>query len=191
MIITRKQSLSGLTGCNLNDICSHDIDALQPTDDRAKLSRGPPSCLRRTCSRRERRIQRIDINGEIHRVLVSDTIMDLLDDTLSTNSINLSSFGNLETAVPIVLVIRQPGERCANSGVDVGVVAKQALFRCMEKVCTVVDGGLLARCSAENLGAPCIEVGIKADEVSGQREQRKVDVVDILYDGYGAIRFVH
>lgn len=85
---------------------------------------------------------------------MSDTIMDLLDDTLGPDGINFSGLRNLETAVPIILIIGESGECGSDSRMDVGVVAEQSFFRCMEEVGAVVDGGLLAGCSAEDFGTP-------------------------------------
>lgn len=39
---------------------------------------------------------------------------------------------------------------------DVGVVSKEAFLRCMKEVSSVVDAGLLAWSTTEDLGLPCV-----------------------------------
>ena len=48
--------------------------------------------------------------------------MNLLDDTRSSNGVNLPGFNNMETTVAVVLVVREPTQCRPNPGVDVGIV---------------------------------------------------------------------
>ena len=101
-------------------------------------------------------VQSIDIDAQIHWLLGSDTVSDLLDDAIHTDSVNFSGFNNLKAAVPIVIIVAKSGEGCAYTGVDVGVVCKEALFVRMVEVGTVIDRGLLCGSTSEDFGPPCI-----------------------------------
>ena len=65
--------------------------------------------------------------------------MDLLDDTLSANGVDLAGFDDVETAVAIVVVVRQTGKRGTNARVNVGVVAEEAFLSGVVEVCSVCD----------------------------------------------------
>lgn len=73
-----------------------------------------------------------------------------------TNRINLPCLHNLESTVPIILVVRRPRKRGANTRVDVSVVPQQALLRSVVEVGSVVDRRDLAGRAAKDLGLPCI-----------------------------------
>lgn len=161
------KTVSELTWSNLNDIRSDNVDTLQSSNNRTKLSRGPSTSLRRTRSGSESRVQRIDINGEIDWILMSDTIMDLLDDSLRTNGINLTSLRDLEATVPIVLIIGKTGKSGADSSVHVRIIAKQTFLMRMEEVRAVVDRSLLTGCSTEDFGFPGVQVGVEVDDCDG------------------------
>lgn len=86
------------------------------------------------------RVQRVDVQAKIDRVLGADAVADLLDDPVGADRVDLARLDNLKAAVAVVLVVRRPAQRCADAGVDVGVVLEQALLRSMVEVRAVVDG---------------------------------------------------
>lgn len=67
----RQFSIGIVCWSNLNNVCSHQFDALQASDDRAKLSGGPTACL--WCARRwcKSWVESVDVNAEIHWILVA------------------------------------------------------------------------------------------------------------------------
>jgi hypothetical protein len=102
------------------------------------------------------RIKSIDIDAEIYWFLGAYSVPDLLDDTVGTNLVNLAGLDNLETTIPIVLVVTWARERSADTRVDVSVVGEQTLLGSVVEICAVVDAGLLRGCTSENLWLPCI-----------------------------------
>lgn len=96
---------------------------------------------------RKSRVKSVNVNGQIDRVLGTNTVANLLDDSSHANIrvVDLTSLDTLETAVAIVGVVRRTGEGSADSSVDVGVVGKKTLLMSVEEVGTVVDGSLLGR----------------------------------------------
>lgn len=153
--------------CNLDDIRRDEVDALQPSDDSTKLPGRPASSLWSTSRWSESWIKRVDIDREIYWILVTDTIVDLLDDTFRANGIDLASFGDDETTISIIIIVGQTAQSGSNSSVDVCVVPEQALLSSMEEVRAVVDTGNLGWCTTEDLWSPGIEVGVEVDDCDG------------------------
>ena len=103
------------------------------------------------------RVEGVDIQRQVHGVLGAHAVPDPLDDAVGADGIDLSSLDDLEAAVAVVLVIARPAESGTDTGVDVGVVAQQALLRGMVEVRAVVDAGHLGGGSTEDLGAPLLD----------------------------------
>lgn len=99
-------------------------------------------------------IKGVDVDAQVHGLLRTNPVPDLLDDTISTDLVNLSSLHDLEAAVAIILIVGGSRQCRANTGVDVGVIGKEALLRSMEEVRAVVDASLLARRATEDLRLP-------------------------------------
>lgn len=97
---------------------------LQAPQNRAQLPSAPTTRLRGPRSRRERRVQGIDIEGQVDGVGRADALDDLLDDALGADLVDLAGLDDLEAAVPVVLVVAGPAERGADARVDVGVVGE-------------------------------------------------------------------
>lgn len=101
------------------------------------------------------RVQSVNVQAEVDRVLRAHTLANLLDDALGSDGVNLARLYNLEAAVAVILVVRRTAERRADAGVDVGIVAEQAFHRCVVEVGAVIDAGDLGRRATKNLGTPC------------------------------------
>jgi hypothetical protein len=82
--------------------------------------------------------------------------MDLLNNSSSSNCVDLSRFNDVEAAVPVVLIIREPAQCRPNAGVDVGIVSQQAFLARMVEICSMIDTGLLARCASKHFRLPCV-----------------------------------
>ena len=82
--------------------------------------------------------------------------MDLLDDPLSSNRVDLSSFNNSEATISIMFVIAQPTQSSADASMDVRIVPQQAFHGRMVEVGSVVDCGYFAGRASEYLGFPSI-----------------------------------
>lgn len=102
------------------------------------------------------RVKCVNVNAQVDRLVKANTVLDPLNDAISADRVNLTSLDNLEAAVAIVLVVGGSRQRRADAGVDVGVVGEETFLCGVEKVGAVVDGGLFAGSSAENLGLPRI-----------------------------------
>ncbi len=146
---------------HLHNIRRHEVHPLQPPNDRPQLPRAPTPSLGRPCRRRKRRIQRIDIDAQIHRVLGADAVLDALDDALHAAGevvgrgvIYFAGLDDGEAAVAVVGVVGEAGEGGADAGVDVGVVGEEAFVRGVVEVSAVVDGGLVGGRAAEDGGLP-------------------------------------
>ncbi len=113
------------------------------------------------------RIERVDVQRQIHRVLGPDPLENLLDDAVGADLVDLARLDNLKPAVPVVLVVARPAQRGADAGVDVGVVAQQALLGRVVEVRPVVDAGDLRGRAAEDLGAPRVQVAVEVDDRDG------------------------
>lgn len=59
--------------------------------------------------------------------------------SVGANLINLAGLDNLKTAVSVILIVTRSAQRRANAGVNVRVIAKQALLGSVVEVCAVVD----------------------------------------------------
>jgi hypothetical protein len=139
----------------------------------------------RGCGREGRtsRIECVDVKRQVDRVLGTDSLDDLLDDTIRADLVDLTRLDDLESAVPVVLIVAGAAERRADASVDVGVVAQQALLRGVVEVGAVVDAGHLGRGAAEHLRAPGVEMAVEVDYRHGAigavdgAEQRQGDGV--------------
>ena len=130
--------------------------------------------------------------------------MNLLDDTSSTNSVDLSGLDNLESDIAIVLIVGHARKRGPDACMDICVVLQETLHGCVvevgaygvRRICqssvldiifghllTVVDRCHLARCTAKNLRLPCVKVTVEMDDSHGSiravhaAEQRQSDGV--------------
>jgi hypothetical protein len=66
--------------------------------------------------------------------ILTDTVVDLLDDTSSTDGVNLPGLDNFEADIAIILIVGHARQCGANAGVDVCVVLEQAFHSRMVKV---------------------------------------------------------
>lgn len=89
-------------------------------------------------------IKSVDVNGQIHRLGSSNSLVDLLDDAIHANCINLSGLHNLKPAVSIIFIVARTAQRGTDTSVDVSIVGEQSFLRSMVEVCAVVDAGNLA-----------------------------------------------
>jgi hypothetical protein len=89
--------------------------------------------------------------------------VDLLDDSGGADCVNLPGFHNLESDIAVVVVVGQSAQRRTDARVDVGVVLQETFHRGVVEVCSVVDAGDFARGAAEDLGLPCVEMGVEVD----------------------------
>jgi NAD-specific glutamate dehydrogenase len=168
---------------DFDNISGSDVNALKTADDGADLSSRPSTGLGGTSSRSKCWINRIDVDREVDRRvfayetmldhenlgilqprLLTNAIMDLLDDTSGTNRVNLPGLDNLESDIAVIVVVTQPAERSANARVDVGVIFQQTLHGRMVEVGAMVDASNLARSTAEDLGLPSVEMRIEMDD---------------------------
>lgn len=111
--------------------------------------------------------------------------MDLLDDTSSTDGVDLSGLDNLESDIAIVLVVGHARQGCTDASMNVRVVLQQALHGSMVEVgackakstsqlnvsniilgrlLTVVDRRNFARGTTEDLWLPRVEVTVEMDD---------------------------
>lgn len=102
------------------------------------------------------RIQRIDVDTQIHGLLRADPVSNLLDDALGADGVDDARLDDLEAAVAVVVVVAQAGEGGADADVDVGVVGEEALLVRVVEVRAVVDGRLLRGRAAEDFRPPCV-----------------------------------
>jgi hypothetical protein len=102
------------------------------------------------------RIQRIDVNAQVNRLLQPYPLPNLLNNTIRTNLVNLPRLHNLEATVAVVLVVRGAGQGGADAGVDVGVVCEQAFLGRVEEVGAVIDASLFAGCAAKDFRTPSV-----------------------------------
>lgn len=100
-------------------------------------------------------------------MVVADAFVDGGDDAGGADGVDVAGLDDLEAAVAVVVVVREAGERGADAGVDVGVVAQQAFLVRVVEVGAVVDGGLLGGAAAEDLGPPGVEVRVEVDDRDG------------------------
>jgi hypothetical protein len=96
----RQLRISIISRSDLNDIRTNKVQPIKATDNRPQLARGPTASLWRASSRCNysiylateptwhplprltSRIQSIDINGKINRIISSNTVANLLDNTI-------------------------------------------------------------------------------------------------------------
>lgn len=116
---------------------------------------------------------------------LTNAIVDLLDNTSSTNGVDLSGLDNFEPDIAIVLIVRHARERGSDACMDVRVVLQQALHGSMVEVgackaksisqlnvsniilghlLTVVDRRNFARSTTEDLRLPRVEVTVEMDD---------------------------
>lgn len=116
---------------------------------------------------------------------LTNAIVDLLDDTSSTNGVDLSGLNNLESDIAIVLIVGHARKRGPDACMDICVVLQETLHGCVvevgaygvRRICqssvldiilgdllTVVDRCHFAWGTAEDLWLPCIKMTIKMDD---------------------------
>lgn len=165
---------------DLDDVGGDEVDPLEAPDDGAELARGPTPRLGGPRGGGEGRVERVDVDGQVDRVLGAHPLLDAVDDAVDADGVDLSGLDAGEAAVAVVLVVGGPREGGADAGVDAAVVGQQALLRGPVEVGAVVDGGLLAGGAAEDLGLPRVEVGVEVDDRDGP-----VGLVDAAQEGEG------
>ena len=99
-------------------------------------------------------VQSIDIDTKVYRLLRTHTVLDLLDYTFRSNSVNDTSLYNLEATITIIVVVRETGKCSTDTSMDVGVVGQETFRVGVIEVCSVVNGRLFGWRSTEDLGAP-------------------------------------
>ena len=104
------------------------------------------------------RIQGVNINTQIHGLRGSDSIPDLPDDPVHADGVYLPGLDDLETAVAVILIVRWPGESGSDPGMYIRIVRQETFLARMIEIGTVIDTGLLGRCTPEDLGLPRITV---------------------------------
>jgi hypothetical protein len=138
---------------DFDDIRRCQVDALKATNDRADLASRPPTGLRSASGRSECRINCVNVNRQVHgRVLawgtisatrhtlniailaLTNTVVDLLDDTSSTNGVDLPGLDNLKSDIAVVLIVGHARKRGPDACMDVRVVLQQALHGSMVEV---------------------------------------------------------
>lgn len=162
----RHGSQLGITvvrGRDLDKIRRDEIDTLKTPDDGAQFARRPASRLGRSRCRSERRVQCVDVDGQIHGVLGADAFADAANDTLDADGVDLAGLDAREAAVSVVVVIRGPGQSGPDPCVDRAVVGQQSFLARPVEVRAVVDGRLLGRCTPKDLGLPCVQVRVEVD----------------------------
>jgi len=82
------------------------MQAVQASQDGAQLARRPAASLGCACRGRERRVDRIDIDGKINRP-VANCLADLLDDPRRTDGVNFASLDTLEPRLIVILIVRR------------------------------------------------------------------------------------
>lgn len=90
------------------------MKAVQTPQDCANLASRPASSLRRTRGRSKGRVDGIDIDREVYR-RVADGLTNFLDDAISPDDINLTSFNAFKAGVVVIVVILESGE-CRPNG---------------------------------------------------------------------------
>ena len=70
------------------------------------------------------RIQGVNVDGKIHRLLCPHSIPDLLNNPLRTNHIDFPRLHNLKPAIAIMIIIAQPTQRRADPRVNIGIVGQ-------------------------------------------------------------------
>ena len=113
------------------------------------------------------RIQSINIDTQIHRILGTNAVPDPLDNTISADLVNLARLDDFEATVAVVLIIGGTGKGRADAGVDVGVVFQKTFLRGMEEIGAVVDAGLFTGRAAKHFGLPGVQVGVEVDDGDG------------------------
>jgi len=112
-------------------------------------------------------IKRINVQRQVYWPGSSNTVPDLLDNSLHSNCVDFTRFNDFKSAVPIVLVVARSAECGSDTSVDVGIISKQTFLGCVVKVCAMVDAGYLAGRTSKNLWLPCIQMGIEMDDSDG------------------------
>ena len=78
----------------------------------------PTTSLWRARCRRKRRIQRVDIDAQIHWIHRPNSISNGLDDSCGADRINLSGLHACKSTIPVVVIIREPAQCRPDSCVE-------------------------------------------------------------------------
>jgi hypothetical protein len=113
------------------------------------------------------RVERVNVDAEVDRLLGANPLPDLLNDTISANLVDLARLDDLEAAVAVVLIIRRSRQCSADSSMDVSVIGKKTFLRGMEEVGAVVDRSLFAGGATEDLGFPGVKMAVEVDDTDG------------------------
>lgn len=125
-----------------------------------------PTGLGRACSRREGRVEHVDINGDVERA-VADSTADLLDDPVDPGADEFARSDALETHGVINLVAFRPVDGAANTDVHAALRIEKSIFE------GSTGGRPVVRVRAE-VGSPGIEVGIEVHDGDGAVESVQV-----------------
>ena len=110
------------------------------------------------------RVKSINVNAEVDRLLGTNPLLDLLDNTISANLVDLTCLDDLEAAVAVVLVVRRSRQRSADSSMYVGIVGEKTFLGSMEEVSAVIDRSLLTGGATEDLGLPGVKMAVEVDD---------------------------
>lgn len=116
---------------NLNHIRPNNLQPNQPVKYTQQLPRAPPSHLRRPCARRKRRIEHVNVDGNVHS-RVFDATTDGVDDAGDADMWGVDGSGadNAEAAAGVVgeVVGCAAVERAAHAGVDAGICVEETFL---------------------------------------------------------------
>ncbi|KAH9864871.1 hypothetical protein IAQ61_008816 [Plenodomus lingam] len=146
-----KLSIGVIRRGNLNNICRNEVDALKTANNGAEFTSGPAASL--WCASW---VKGINVDTQVYGLVGADSVLDLLDDTIGTDLVDLSSLNNLKTTVTIVFIVRWSRQRRADAGMDIGVIGQEAFLCSVVEVGAVVDCGLVTRSATKDLGFPCV-----------------------------------
>lgn len=110
----------------------------------------------------------------------TNSVLDLLDNTLDTDRIDFSGFNNLETTVAIVVIVTGSTQCRTNTSMDIRVISQQALLRGMVEIRSVVNACHFAWAATKDLWFPRVKMRIKVDN-----RDRPVGTVNRTQQGKG------
>ncbi|KAL2289617.1 hypothetical protein FJTKL_01865 [Diaporthe vaccinii] len=191
---SRQRSLLALplvSGRNLDNIGTHHVQALNAPDDPDQLARRPPAGLGGARAGRERRVEDVNVHGQVDGVVRGDGVQDRLDDARGPQVVDVVGDHAQPVLRRVVVkvvppIARQPGAQARVHRGPRRVVDQQALGARQPEHGAVVEVRLVRQPARGVLGrVPRVEVRVEVQHpqrpaVDGverpQRRQREAVV---------------
>jgi len=101
---------------NFDNICRHDVETIETSQNGTKFPSRPATCLWRSSRRSEGWVDGINVNGEVNRV-VSYSVSNFFDDSISSDRVDFACLDSLKARSVVIFIVFKTRKGCPNGAV--------------------------------------------------------------------------